>query len=273
MLRDIPEPPVGQVAHVHDHVQALHLGQKFKPAFLQAGLGVGLAGPDVPAPAGHHIGAGQLVFVVPGQGHHAGTQLIHLPQHTQAALAAAALLDGQHSADLSGLRVAADVLRAVDRRDLVGILRHDPLEHIHLFQRRHQRVCAGGRVAQVHKSGKALQHVVALMQLFQINVQIIGCKALGFAPPLGIAQFAQGITMEIKDFHNVSSFLLSFLRTTSPSLLRNAASPGRRGLGSPCIVPGFAQSAPFGGADRRSETERVQNKLPTAYRLFTRSSR
>ena len=176
-------------------MQLFHLRQKLEAALLQAGLGVGLAGPDIPAPAGHHVGAGQLVFVVPRQSHHPGTQLVHPAQHAEAALAAAALFDGQHSADLARRRIFADVLRAVDRRDLVGVLRHDPLEDIHLFQRRHQRVRAGGGVGQIHKGGKALQHVVALLHLFQIDVQVILGEALVLAPPLRITQLAEGITM------------------------------------------------------------------------------
>ena len=36
----------------------------------------------------------------------------------------------------------------------------------------------------------------------------------------------------------------AILRTTSPSLLRNATSPCRRGFGSPCKVSGFARGSP-----------------------------
>ena len=40
----------------------------------------------------------------------------------------------------------------------------------------------------------------------------------------------------------------AFLRTTSPSRLRRATSPGRGGFGSPCKVNGFARGSPTRGA-------------------------
>ena len=47
----------------------------------------------------------------------------------------------------------------------------------------------------------------------------------------------------------------AFLRTTSPSRLRRATSPGRGGFGSPRKVNGFARGSPTRGAVERSETE------------------
>ena len=44
----------------------------------------------------------------------------------------------------------------------------------------------------------------------------------------------------------------AILRTTSPSLLRNATSPCRRGLGSPRNVFGFVRGSPFGRAGRKA---------------------
>ena len=49
VLHNVPEALVGQVAHVCDDVQTLHLGQKLEALFFQARLGVGGAGPDVVA--------------------------------------------------------------------------------------------------------------------------------------------------------------------------------------------------------------------------------
>ena len=49
----------------------------------------------------------------------------------------------------------------------------------------------------------------------------------------------------------------AFLRTTSPSRLRRATSPGRGGFGSPRKVNGFARGSPTRGAVERSETERL----------------
>ena len=40
MFHDVPEAPVRKMAHVHDHVQALHLGQKGKARLGQAALGL-----------------------------------------------------------------------------------------------------------------------------------------------------------------------------------------------------------------------------------------
>ena len=107
-------------------------------------------------------------------------------QTEKAALAAACFLNGQHSADLARLGVFADILGAVDRGDPVGIPLHHPLEHIDLLQRRHQRVRARGGVGQIHKGGKALEHVVALLQLFQIDVAVVAGKGLPSVEPLGI---------------------------------------------------------------------------------------
>ena len=47
------------------------------------------------------------------------------------------------------------------------------------------------------------------------------------------------------------------LCTTSPSRLRRATSPCRRGFGSPRKVNGFARGSPTRGAVERSETERL----------------
>ena len=52
------------------------------------------------------------------------------------------------------------------------------------------------------------------------------------------------------------------LRTTSPSLLRNATSPSRGGFGSPRKVNGFARGSPTRGAVERSETERLYEGKP-----------
>ena len=52
------------------------------------------------------------------------------------------------------------------------------------------------------------------------------------------------------------------LCTTSPSRLRRATSPCRRGLGSPRKVNGFARGSPTRGAVERSETERLYEGKP-----------
>ena len=93
---------------------------------------------------------------------------MHEPQHAQAALAAAALFNGQHSADLARLRIFAEILRLIHRRDKIAVLCHDPLEDVDLLQRRHQRVLP--RAGQVDKGRKALQHVVPFLQLFQVDL-------------------------------------------------------------------------------------------------------
>ena len=54
----------------------------------------------------------------------------------------------------------------------------------------------------------------------------------------------------------------AFLRTTSPSRLRHATSPGRGGFGSPRKVNGFARGSPTRGAVERSETERLYEGKP-----------
>ena len=41
VLRNVPEALIGQVAHIGNDVQALHLGQELEALLLQAGLGVG----------------------------------------------------------------------------------------------------------------------------------------------------------------------------------------------------------------------------------------
>ena len=56
------------------------------------------------------------------------------------------------------------------------------------------------------------------------------------------------------------------LCTTSPSRLRRATSPSRRGFGSPSKVNGFARGSPTRGAVERSETERLDEEKPTRER-------
>ena len=158
VLHDIPEALIRKVAHVHDHVQPFHLGEEGK-----AGPGQALFGLGHQHAAGVQLGACQLVFVVPGQGHHAHAQLVHAAQHTKAPLAAGAFFDGEHAADLSGFGIFADVRRRVHRGDLVRVRRHDALELVDLLQRCHQRVGTGRLVSQIHKRRKALQHVIALL--------------------------------------------------------------------------------------------------------------
>ena len=190
VLDNVPEALVGQVAHVRNEMQPLHLGEELEALLLQARLGVGGTGPDVAAPAGHDIGAGKLILVVPRQGHHPDAQLVQPAQHTEAALAAAALFDGEHSADLALGGVFADVRGAIHRRDLLRVFFHDALEDVDLFQRRHQRVGTGGLIAQIDEGGKALEHIVAFFQLLQVDVQIVLRKALGCARLFGVAQLA-----------------------------------------------------------------------------------
>ena len=57
----------------------------------------------------------------------------------------------------------------------------------------------------------------------------------------------------------------AFLRTTSPSRLRRATSPGRGGFGSPRKVNGFARGSPTRGAVERSETERLYEGEPDLF--------
>ena len=52
------------------------------------------------------------------------------------------------------------------------------------------------------------------------------------------------------------------LEKTSPSMLRIATSPDRRGLGIPRKVFGFARGSPTRGAVERSETERLYRGTP-----------
>ena len=52
------------------------------------------------------------------------------------------------------------------------------------------------------------------------------------------------------------------LYPTSPSRLRRATSPCRRGFGSPRKVNGFARGSPTRGAVERSETERLYKGKP-----------
>jgi len=158
VLHDIPEALIRKVAHVHDHVQPFHLGEEGK-----AGPGQALFGLGHQHAAGVQLGCGQLVFVVPGQGHHAHTQLVHAAQHAKAPLAAGTFFDGEHAADLPGLGVFADICGCVHRGDLVRVRRHDALELVDLLQRCHQRVGSGRLVSQIHKRRKALQHVIALL--------------------------------------------------------------------------------------------------------------
>lgn len=72
---------------------------------------------------------------------------------------------------------------------------HDAFEDVDFFQRRHQRVGTGGLVAQIDKGGEALQHIVALFQFLQVDVQIILRKALGRTRLFSVAQLTQGVTM------------------------------------------------------------------------------
>ena len=64
----------------------------------------------------------------------------------------------------------------------------------------------------------------------------------------------------------------AFLRTTSPSRLRRATSPGRGGFGSPRKVNGFARGSPTRGAVERSETERLYEGEPDREPLLDSTS-
>ena len=64
----------------------------------------------------------------------------------------------------------------------------------------------------------------------------------------------------------------AFLRTTSPSRLRRATSPGRGGFGSPRKVNGFARGSPTRGAVERSETERLYEGKPDREPLLDSTS-
>ena len=64
----------------------------------------------------------------------------------------------------------------------------------------------------------------------------------------------------------------AFLRTTSPSRLRRATSPGRGGFGSPRKVNGFARGSPTRGAVERSETERLYEGKPDRKPLLDSTS-
>ena len=83
----------------------------------------------------------------------------------------------------------------IHRSNILRVFFHDAFEDVDLFQRRHQRVGTGGLVAQIDKGGEALQHIVALFQFLQVDVQIILRKALGRTRLFGVAQLTQGVTM------------------------------------------------------------------------------
>ena len=88
------------------------------------------------------------------------------------------------------------------------VSRHDALELVDFFQRRHKRVGTGRFVTQIHERRKALQHVIAFLQLFKVNVQVIAGKTFRSARIFRLAQLAEGIAVQIPDFHTKSPFIV-----------------------------------------------------------------
>ena len=95
MPEHIPYAGIIQVGHIYDHAQALHLFHELNP---RAGQAIGLVRHQIrgsvltPFP---FVGKSQLIGEIPGQCHHPDPQTVEIPQEPEAALANAALLDGQ----------------------------------------------------------------------------------------------------------------------------------------------------------------------------------
>ena len=64
----------------------------------------------------------------------------------------------------------------------------------------------------------------------------------------------------------------AFLRTTSPSRLRRATSPGRGGFGSPRKVNGFARGSPTRGAGAQRLRGCTKEHLPSVHLVCVRST-
>jgi hypothetical protein len=68
-----------------------------------------------------------------------------------------------------------------------------------------------GRAAQIDERREALQHIVAALQLGQVDVHLAAGKQgrrAAAARVLGAAQLAEGVAMQIPDFHTVYLFFM-----------------------------------------------------------------
>ena len=194
----IPDSGVGQVGHIDDHAQGLHLLQDLKAPLLQALLRLR----EAPLSAR----PGQAVLIVPGEGHHPGSQAVEGAQKGRIPLADFPLLQGQQGGHPPLLQVPLDLRPGGHRRDSVPVLLHHLVKEI-----RHAHAGEEGvlRPLQVHKEGKILKEIIPRLHLFQINVEIVVQKR-NLLPPLpGLVQLQNCVTMHIHYFHFLSILLIS----------------------------------------------------------------
>ena len=190
------------MGHIHHHAQPLHLGQKRRALFRHTLVGDGGAGPHIVHIAGHAVGVGQPVGVVPGQRHHPHAQTVQRAQHRRVVQTDAALLHRQHGADSAAAGQRPDVLRCAHPHE-AGKLRQQLLVNVDFLQTRLQGIQR--LLAQIHKAGKALQQIIPPRQFVHVHHQIAAGKVLGMAPADGVAQLGQRVTVQVPNLHCATS--------------------------------------------------------------------
>ena len=123
--------------------------------------------PDAVSQFGIQIGVPQFIFVIPRKRHHADTLLIKLPQALRPSAAYAAFLHGKHSGHFSVRQIFLYIRIGIHRCDNVLIF----LKFFFVERPQLLYFLPGIlRFSQIHKQGKILQHIAALLHLPKVHM-------------------------------------------------------------------------------------------------------
>ena len=199
MPEHIPYACVIQVGNINDHSQALHLLHKCNPGIRKSMLCIRRHPEGAVLLCHPGIGKCQLIGEIPGQGHHAHTQPVKIPQKRRFTLAGPAFLHCEKGRHPALLPVSADILVGSD--DSYDILMgfHFLVEGIEKFHAEFKGPSLG--LFQIDIQGKILQPVIPCLHLFQIQHHLVLQDGLPASLLMVLIDFRNGIAVHIHNLH------------------------------------------------------------------------
>ena len=186
---------------IDDDAEAFHFMEEFDAELRQTVRGVRDGG--IVRAWRAAVWRGERVLEIPCERHDADAEAVEIPQCGEGALAAAAVFDGQHGADLAGRAVGLQIRPRFHLRDLVRIFIEDAVEFVDLLHGVQQWILV---VLHIDERGEALQKIIAFRKFLQINLVVVLFETERGAFPGGLACFVEDVAMEIDDFHGLLLF-------------------------------------------------------------------
>ena len=187
------------MGNIDYHSQALHFLHKSNPGIRKPMLRIRRHPEGTVRIFNPGIGKCQLVGKVPGQGHHAHSQPVQIPQERCFSLAGPALLHREKGRHPALLPVSADIVVGSDDSYDILMGLHLLIKGVQKFHTEFKGASLG--LFQIDIQGKILQSVIPCLHLPQIQHQPVLKDGLPASPLMVLKNFRNGITVHIHNLH------------------------------------------------------------------------